>query len=59
MLHSNAGLHESKRSHLIKKMSSVTNPLKVQSVSTRCRSHIVSIIPADVPATKALGHLQV
>ena len=36
-----------------------TNPLKVQSVSTRCRSHIVSIIPADVPATKALGHLQV
>ena len=33
--------------------------LTVQSVSTRCRSHIVSIIPADVPATKALGHLQV
>ena len=35
------------------------NPLKVQLVSARCRFHRVSIIPADVPASKVLGHLQV
>ena len=36
-----------------------SNLLKIQSISTRCRFHIVGIIPDDVPATKALGHLQV